>query len=161
MVFELPVGFADTLYHQQEERCAVTGISFNLEYYADALVKFPFAPSIDRRLSTDGYREKNVRLVCVAANFGMGQWGEEVLLTLARAAVDYERQRKVAGEAEWRAGLEDRLAAAEKLLSVLPDREREKQRHHIAGLKSALIKGLAGVRSAAEKAKSAAQAGYS
>jgi hypothetical protein len=33
----------------------------------------------------------NVRLVCVAVNFGMGQWGEEAL-TLARAASDREKE---------------------------------------------------------------------
>jgi hypothetical protein len=34
-----------------------------------------------------------VRLVCVAVNFGMGQWDEEVFLTLAQAAVEREKQR--------------------------------------------------------------------
>jgi hypothetical protein len=35
-----------------------------------------------------------MRLVCVAVNFGMAQWGEEVFLTLAQAVVEREKQRK-------------------------------------------------------------------
>jgi hypothetical protein len=37
----------------------------------------------------------NMRLVCVAVNFGMGQWGEEVFLTLARAAADHEKRERL------------------------------------------------------------------
>jgi hypothetical protein len=87
MAFSLRPGAASTLYDQQGGYCAVSGIKFNLERFPDALVKHPFAPSIDRKLSSGGYTEDNVRLVCVAVNFGMGQWGEEGYMTLARAAV--------------------------------------------------------------------------
>ena len=80
--------FLDALWNHG--RCSVTGFPFNLERFPDALVKHPFAPSIDRKLSTGGYTKDNVRLVCVAVNFGMGQWGEEVYLTLARKAVENE-----------------------------------------------------------------------
>jgi hypothetical protein len=38
----------------------------------------------------------NVRLVCVAVNFGMGQWGQEVFLTLASAATDLEKAGRFA-----------------------------------------------------------------
>src|SRR5271156_1077307 len=74
MPFTLSPGFAATLYDQQNGRCAVSGTKFNLQRFRHALVKHPFAPSIDRRLSSGGYTEDNVRLVCVAVNFGMGQW---------------------------------------------------------------------------------------
>ena len=56
----------------------------------------PIAPSIDRRLSAGGYAPDNVRLVCVAVNFGLGQWGDEVFLSLARAAADFEKQKATA-----------------------------------------------------------------
>ena len=46
-----------------------------------------------RGSSNGGYPKDNVRLVCVAVNFGMGQWGEEVFLTLAQAAVERENQK--------------------------------------------------------------------
>src|SRR5438067_11219759 len=67
----------ERLYAQQGGRCAVTGIRFSMERKDDAFVKHPFAPSLDRRSSKGDYTDDNVRLVCVATNFGMGQWGEE------------------------------------------------------------------------------------
>jgi hypothetical protein len=75
--FELTVEFIETLYAQQQGRCVVTGLRFDQRRFPDALVKHPFASSIDRRSSSGGYTTDNVRLVCIAVNFGMGQWGEE------------------------------------------------------------------------------------
>jgi hypothetical protein len=41
-------------------------------------------------------RFDNLGLVCcVAVNFGMGQWGEEVFLTLARAAAGHEKGKRL------------------------------------------------------------------
>lgn len=60
-------------------RCAVTGHAFSLE---DVNRTKPFAPSIDRRDSRIGYIPENCRMVCVATNFAMNVWGEEVLWRL-------------------------------------------------------------------------------
>jgi hypothetical protein len=96
---------AATLDDLQRGCCAVSGVKFNLKRFDDALVKHPFAPSIDRILSSGGYTEDNVRLVCVAVNFGMGQWGPEVYMTLARAAVAREGREESnpdpSGDADW------------------------------------------------------------
>lgn len=140
--FNLPPEFAATLYDRQHGRCAVSGIAFNLQRYDDALVKHPFAPSIDRRLSSGGYTADNVRLVCVAVNFGMGEWGEEVFLTLARAAaaLNKEKVKRVTAD-DWEARQEERIAAAKEMLEKLPEDERQKQQHRIAGLMAALTKG--------------------
>jgi hypothetical protein len=143
MSFTLPSEYTVKLDRDQDGQCAVTGIKFNLERFADALVKHPFAPSVDRRLSSGGYTEDNVRLVCVAVNFGMGQWGEDVFLRLARAAVDYQAIITPTSDAEWYARQLGRIAIAEDLLSKQPEAERPKQRKVIAGLKSALAKGPA------------------
>jgi hypothetical protein len=153
LTFDLPQGYASTLFDQQGGQCAVTGIEFNFQGFPDAFVQFPFSPSIDRRLSTGGYTTDNVRLVCAAVNFGMGQWGEEVFLTLARAAVDSVDRRTLDTSSVWRANLLDRLRAAEEMLRVVPESERAKQRHRIAGMRSALAKGFSGVKDAAQKAK--------
>ena len=64
------------------------------------LVKHPFAPSLDRISSQGGYTADNVRLVCIAVNFGMGQWGEELYLTFARAAVEHSNQGRKAHRCE-------------------------------------------------------------
>jgi hypothetical protein len=146
MVFTLPPEYTMKLDKDQDGRCAVTGLKFNLRRFPDALVKHPFAPSVDRRLSSGGYTEDNVRLVCVPVNFGMGQWGEEVFLTLARAAIDLEAARAEFDpnpDALWYARQRERIVAAEDLVDKLPEVERAKQRHRIAGLKSGLAKGPA------------------
>lgn len=153
LAFDLPADehFLDRLW--KDGQCAVTGLSFNLHRFPEALVKHPFAPSIDRRLSSGGYTRDNVRLVCVAVNFGMGQWGEEVYLKLARAAVEHAGQAPdPVSDQDWQAGYRERIAAAETLLAGLPESERTKQRRRVAGLKSALAKGPLGLRAAAAKA---------
>lgn len=60
-------------------RCAVTGADFALEVVNGAR---PFAPSIDRRNSAEGYIPDNCRIVCIAANYAMNVWGEAVLWRL-------------------------------------------------------------------------------
>src|SRR5207302_6282920 len=131
MRFALRPGFAVRLFEQQEGRCAVSGIEFNLDRFPDALVKPPFAPSIDRRVSRRHYTENNVRLVCVAVNFGMGQWGEEVFMTLARAAVERESHAarvrpELDGGVAWEAKLRDRIKAATEMLPLLPPEAQKK-----------------------------------
>jgi hypothetical protein len=153
--FELTTEFVETLYAQQEGRCAVTGFRFDQRRFPEALVKHPFAPSIDRKSSSGGYTTENVRLVCVAVTFGMGQWGEEVFLTLARAATDHEKRERFETPTNldaWKAGYRERIAAAEALLASLPENEQPKQRRHIASLKRALTLGPEGLRKAAERA---------
>jgi len=152
IAFDLTPEFVETLW--KDGRCAVTGRSFSLQTFPDVLVKRPFAPSIDRILSSGGYTRKNVRLVCVAVNFGMGQWGQEVFLELAHAAVDQEqRAPRVTSAADWEAGYRERIAAAQAVLVGLPTGEQAKQRQRIAGLKRALTIGPNGLRAAAAKAK--------
>ena len=80
----------------------------------------------------------NVRLVCVAVNFGLGQWGEEVFLTLAQAAVERENQRMTEPDDAWTARYAERITAAEPLLTTLPENERPKQCRHIASLRRVL-----------------------
>jgi 16S rRNA C967 or C1407 C5-methylase (RsmB/RsmF family) len=147
-------------------RCAVTGINF--QNFPDALVKHPFAPSIDRKLSRGGYTPDNVRLVCVAANFGMGQWGEEVFLSLARAAVELEDHRaqeirtiQEGSESDWYNRLRERIDAAEKVRSMLAGEERAALNKRVAGLKATFKKGPkvlkeAGVKAGRARKRSAA-----
>lgn len=162
MRFALSPGFAAKLYEDQKGCCAVSGLRFSLERFSDALVKHPFAPSIDRRLSSGGYTEDNVRLVCVAVNFGMGQWGEEVFLTIARAAVAREIEgRKIpppGDDGDWYAGQREKIAAAETLLDKLPTSEQTKLRQRIAGLKRALTMGPDRLRLAASRARARREA---
>lgn len=67
--------------------CELSGIPFELDPHATASRR-PFAPSIDRIESSKGYDRHNVRVICVAANLALNEWGDETLLRLARAIVD-------------------------------------------------------------------------
>lgn len=74
-----------TLWDECGGCCSISGRHFSMEEF-ECLVRHPFAPSIDRMDSDRGYTTTNTRLVCVAVNFGMNQWGEGVYYELAKAA---------------------------------------------------------------------------
>ena len=141
------------MFKAQGGRCAVSGLAFTLQRFPDAFVKHPFAPSIDRIDSREGYVLTNVRLVCTAVNFGLGQWGEEAFRAIAEATV-----RKQAGAlSASTASLDERIKAAELMLSLMPDDQRQHQRRRIAALKRARTLGPAGLRDAAIRARRARQ----
>lgn len=68
-------------------RCEVSGLPFVLDFTG----KHPFQPSVDRIDNAGGYELQNVRLVCLAVNYCMSEWGEAVFLRIAAAMV----QRKL------------------------------------------------------------------
>src|SRR5690242_6679880 len=65
------------LGRRQDWRCAITGLRFELADERKA-TSGPYGPSLDRINRLRGYEQGNVRLVCVAVNFAMNQWGEQV-----------------------------------------------------------------------------------
>jgi hypothetical protein len=151
--FDLSPDYGEISFQAQHGRCAVTGIPFRMRRFPDAFVKYPFAPSIDRILSRGGYTPDNTRLVCAAVNFGMGQWGEELFLTLARYAVAYDKAKSASDEKYWYARQDERIAAAETILLILPVEERRTQAHDIARLKASRTKGPESLREGATKAR--------
>lgn len=63
-------------------KCAVSGLP--LSFTNDSgCPRNPWAPSIDRIDSTKPYTIRNVRVVCVAANTAMSDWGAGVLVKLS------------------------------------------------------------------------------
>jgi len=80
-----------------------------------------------------------------------------VFLTLAQAAVEREKQQITEPDDAWAARYAERIAAAETLLTSLPEIERPKQRRDIASLRRALTLGLHGLKAAADKAREAVQ----
>ena len=69
---------------RQGWRCAVSGIEFSHDKARDHF-RSPWRPSLDRIDASRGYVPGNVRLVLVAVNIAMGEWGEATFLEIARA----------------------------------------------------------------------------
>lgn len=74
----LTTEFLIELAERDKWRCSVTGVKYDLRQLNKNHGR-PFAPSIDRINPSFGYTTDNVRLVCVAANYAMNQWGQSVL----------------------------------------------------------------------------------
>lgn len=64
-------------------RCAVSGIPF-AKRLVNSGQRDPWAPSLDRIENRQGYTLENVRVVSMAANIAMSDWGLDVLLRLSR-----------------------------------------------------------------------------
>jgi hypothetical protein len=153
--FTLAPDHVDNLWRIQQGRCAISGISFDDLSFDDALVKHAFAPSLDRKKSWLGYTPENTRLVCTCANFGMGEWGEEVLYHVARGMVRKETSPPVPSQdEEWLTRQRAKLAAAESLTQRLSGEQLRDQRRRIAALKRSITLGPEGLRRAAERARS-------
>lgn len=76
---------------ESDGTCAVSGIWFSLEEADSKTRKMPWAPSIDRIDSTKGYNGENCRVVCVAVNIALNDFGDRVL---QRIAVGVVRKKK-------------------------------------------------------------------
>jgi hypothetical protein len=71
-------------------RCELTGIPFRYECGQDVRRR-PFAPSLDRIDRRYGYDLANCRLVCVAINIALNEWGEGTFMVLASAYLERNR----------------------------------------------------------------------
>lgn len=76
----------EELWRRSGGRCELTGIEFNVDPHGNC-VKRPWAPSIDRKDNAKGYEFENCRLVCTAVNLALNEFGDEVLMRIARALV--------------------------------------------------------------------------
>jgi len=92
--------------------CEITGIPFVLRSSGENKRR-PFAPSLDRKDSSLGYEHANCRLVCVAANLAMNEWGERVLREIAYA------MRPASGIADVAAEINDLRAERDDLSKEL------------------------------------------
>lgn len=57
-------------------RCELTGIAFDTS--RETWNRRPYSPSLDRVDSSQGYTLDNCRIVCVAINIALNEWGEDV-----------------------------------------------------------------------------------
>jgi len=137
-----------------EGRCAVSGLPFSLAEIGHGRARRPFAPSLDRIDPALGYTPENLRLVCVAANFGMNAWGQEVYLHVARGAVAKADANAHDGDRAWDARQDAKIRAAEREALLLSGHALKKQVQRIAALKRARTLGPAGLQRAARLAAS-------
>lgn len=75
------------MWHEQRTACAATGLKMTLSRGHDTYRVAPTRVSIDRICAGGGYTPDNVRLVCWWYNLVRGQYGDEVMLEMARALV--------------------------------------------------------------------------
>ena len=80
--------------------CEATGIPFSLEKIenpndSEALIKRPFAPSIDRIDSTKGYTQSNCQLVTWQYNQMKYLWSHKELIKFCRAVLIAEAAKKI------------------------------------------------------------------
>jgi hypothetical protein len=93
VVFEIEFSQILAMAQRQRWTCAVTGIKLDCEK-PEGSRRSPFTPSIDRIVPADGYVPGNVRVVCLAANFAMNEWGDDVLRHLAEGWLLTEFKRR-------------------------------------------------------------------
>jgi hypothetical protein len=142
------------IWERCEGRCAVSGHEFSLEQIGNGRPRCPFAPSLDQIEPGKGYRAGNLRLVCVAVNFGINSWGVEVYLRLAASAAAKAATDNGGSDKAWYARQDEKIKAAERELRSLSGGASESQRRRIASLKRARKLGPAGLRRAALSAAS-------
>jgi hypothetical protein len=64
--------------------CEVTGVALDMDGFNIAPKRWN-TPSIDRIDATKGYTYDNIRIVCSAANCGLGKWGEAAFVRVLKA----------------------------------------------------------------------------
>jgi hypothetical protein len=88
--FSLTKDDLQAMWERSKGRCEVTGIKLDIVRIPDCKRR-PLAPSIDRIDSRSGYTLENCRLVCVAVNLAINEWGEDLFGRVAKA---YVRRRE-------------------------------------------------------------------
>jgi hypothetical protein len=94
MDFDLDKLFLTELYEKQSKKCALTGLEFEVEREVEYRKRRPFAPSIDRIDYKKGYTKNNVRLVCVAVNIALSDFGDEVFDKMCLAYVNHKQRNQ-------------------------------------------------------------------
>jgi hypothetical protein len=70
--------------------CELSGIPFSPKKVGNSFRR-PFAPSLDRIDCSKGYCITNCRLVCIAVNVALNEWGAEVLYTVAANLIAHKQ----------------------------------------------------------------------
>lgn len=71
----------------QKNVCSITNIPFCYKLYGDKRSN-PFRPSVDRINSDIGYTNNNTRIVCVAVNYFLNEFGEDNLRKVCHSYIN-------------------------------------------------------------------------
>lgn len=80
-VFTITDEERDALIVRANGKCELSGVAFSLAK-KDGWFRAPFSPSLDRIHASESYHASNVRLICVAMNWALQDWGESVFKAL-------------------------------------------------------------------------------
>lgn len=80
--FDLSLEWALRELRRQDFRCSLTGIRFHAPNSVESF-RSPYSPSLDRIVPSRGYVQGNVRIVIVAVNVMLSDWGEAVFRKVA------------------------------------------------------------------------------
>jgi hypothetical protein len=87
--FDLTYEWAIEQVEKQGFRCALTGIPFFSKWGDRSPHRNPTIPSIDRIVPAAGYVQSNCRIVNLAINTMMLDWGEEFFVHLVKCFLDH------------------------------------------------------------------------
>jgi len=82
---DIDLPFLIDLYNEQNGKCALTGIYFNLTKFGNT--KRAFAPSIDRINCNAGYTKNNIRIVCLIVNLALNDFGDSAFDIMCKSYV--------------------------------------------------------------------------
>jgi hypothetical protein len=79
------------LLQESGGRCSLTGFRFNENWDTARRIR-PWAPSIDRKDSSQGYTRENCRVVAACVNIAFNNFGDALMMQMARGLVNRGRQ---------------------------------------------------------------------
>ena len=91
--YDLNIKLLLDLWKKQSGRCALTNIDFILKR-TESYNSEPFAPSIDKINPKLGYTIDNIRLVCVAVNYALNEFGEDIFKQICLAYLNASTLRE-------------------------------------------------------------------
>lgn len=83
IAFDLTRADLAAMWARCRGRCELTGIKLDV-LRVTGCKRRPMAPSIDRIDSRAGYAPGNCRLVCVAVNLAVNEWGDDLFARIAK-----------------------------------------------------------------------------